>query len=267
MATLGRPAVNAPRSLDLRSVQSTIDSIRQRLKADEAELLRLGNVADTSSVTGQVQSLIAAVRSLGTRVSALEAALGVDDVITLAAGQEVVANYPIVMVGPSSCGPADPSDPTQIHALVGMSRNAGGVGSPIEVQRRGSMSIANSTFEVGRAVYAGIDGLTQNPTYGDFVIPVGVATAAGAIWISPGGAALQQPGLYGSEFDDFLPVTWGLIRERMRVLDELLDQPDGFVVKAVDALVTRALIAGSGSGITIENADGVDGDPIFTAEP
>lgn len=48
------------------------------------------------------------------------------------------------------------------------------------------------------------------------------------------------------------------------MLDDLVVQPDGFVVKTgLDAL-TRTLIGGSGSGITIHHPDGVAGDPDFT---
>lgn len=45
---------------------------------------------------------------------------------------------------------------------------------------------------------------------------------------------------------------------------DVLDQPDGFVVKTGTDAVTRVLIGGSGSGITIHDNDGVAGDPDFT---
>jgi hypothetical protein len=275
MATrLGYPAVTQPRAFDLNSIRSAVDNIRQRLGALDTEVTRLGQVADAmtrlgqtanaSTLPAQVSALTQNLSTLTSRVNALEAALLVDDVINLVAGETVKQYDPIVMISATACGPADGSDPERIHAVIGVAKNGGAPGQTIEVQRSGSISIPNGSFDVGRAVYVGIDGLTQYPTYGDFVVPVGVATAVGTLWISPGDVALQRAGLYGSAFDDFLPVTWGLAREQLQLLQTLLDQPDGLVVKIGDQLTTRVLVGGSGSGITIDNADGVDGDPIFT---
>lgn len=265
MATrLGYPAVTQPRAFDLNSIRSAVDNIRQRLGALDTEVTRLGQGAGASALPAQVSALTQNLLALTRRVNVLEAALLVDDVINLVAGETVQRYDPIVMISATACGPADGSDPERIHAVVGVAKNGGAPGQTIEVQRSGSLSIPTGSFDVGRAVYVGIDGLTQYPTYGDFVVPVGVATAAGTLWISPGDAALQRAGLYGSTFDDFLPVTWGLAREQLQLLQTLLDQPDGLVVKVGDQLTTRVLVGGSGSGITIDNADGVDGDPIFT---
>jgi len=49
-----------------------------------------------------------------------------------------------------------------------------------------------------------------------------------------------------------------------QVLADLTTQPDGFVVKTGSDAVTRVLIGGSGSGITIAHPDGVAGDPSFS---
>lgn len=261
---LGKPAVEAPRTFDLRAVQLAVNNIRQRLIAADAEIVRLQSVADASTSASSIMALQASLVSLQGRVTALEASLGQGDVITLTAQSPVAAFEPVVPVGASQCEPADASDPERIFAVIGIARAAAAAGASVQVQRRGAISIPGAVFDAGRAVYVGLGGLTQVPSYGEAAIPVGVAISTGAVWVAPGFPALMALGLYGSAYDDAMPVTWGLLRERMALLETLVDQPDGFVVKTGDALVTRTLVVASGSSLDIDNPDGVLGDPIFT---
>ena len=57
MAVDGKPPVTQLRSLDLRTVGARIDAIRERLGKLDAEVNRLGSVADASSVASQVTAL------------------------------------------------------------------------------------------------------------------------------------------------------------------------------------------------------------------
>ena len=262
-APLGRPAIATPNRLELRPVQQAIENIRERLKACDAAIMRVSAIADANTLQLQLNALNATVRQLNLRLTAVEAAAGADDVIVLPAGEEVQVFDPIVAISRTACGRADPSDPLRISAVIGVAQNNASVGQAVNIQRRGLMNIPGASFDVNRAVYAGIGGLTQMPSYGDFVIPIAMAVSSADIWIGPGWPALQDAGLYGSVFDDFLPVTWGLVRERLALLDALLDQPPGLVVFDGDALITREIQAGD--GISVVNGDGVDGDPIISA--
>jgi len=264
---LGSPAIAQLRALELREVSSRIDAIRQRLALLDAEVIRLGSVADASSVAGQVSSLSRSLLSLAARVSALELAIGVTDTVVLAASAAIEQYAVVVPSVPNQCITADPNDATAVHAAIGVALNAGSTGSPITIQRGGPLTLPISGLEQGRPVYAGMTGeVTQDPSYSAIVIPVGVATSASAIWISPELALLQQQSAYPDPFELAMPVTLALLQERLASLDALFEQPDGLVVKAAGSLVSRVLVAGSGTGILIDFPDGVDGDPMFSLE-
>lgn len=264
---LGAPAVAQLRALEVREVASRIDAIRQRLAALDAEVIRLGSVADASSAAAQVASLSRSLLSLSARVSALELAVGVTDTVVLAASS-AVSQYDVVVPSvPNQCATVDPNDPGAVHAAIGVAMNGGSTGSPITIQRGGPLTLPISGLEPGRPVYAGMTGeITQDPSYSAMVIPVGVATSATTIWISPELALLQQQSPYPDPFELAMPVTLALLQERLAALDELFEQPDGLVVKAAGTLVSRVLVAGSGTGITIDFPDGVGGDPMFSLE-
>lgn len=263
MPQLGRPAIQTPNRLELRPLQLAIENIKARLKACDLAITDLSSAADANTTGTRLAALISTVQQLTLRVSALEVQLGADDAVILIAGETVAAYDAIVAITTTSCAPADPSDPLRISAVIGVARNSANVGQPVTIQRRGYMTIPGAGFEVNRPVYVGIGGLTQMPAYGAYAIPVAMAVSPTTIWIGAGWPALQQDGIYGSVFDDYLPVTWGLIRERLALLDALLEQPPGFVVFDGDALITRELVGGD--GISIENPDGVDGDPVISA--
>lgn len=270
---LGKPAVTTPRTLDLRSIQLAIESIRERLNALDAAVSRgERTVAAASSGAGSSAStaqLSAALRALTDRVARLEAlaiAAG-GDVIELLA-EELVAIYdPVVPGSLTTCAALDPNDPVRRSAVLGLALNAAGPGEPVRIRQRGPQAISGASFEPGLAIFAGLGGLTQYPAYLDTAVPLGVAVSSTEVWVSVGGAALVAPPVYASDpRDDALPVTWRLLREKLGWLDDLLAEPDGFVVKVGDTLQTRVLVAGSGTGIVIDNGDGVGGDPMFALE-
>lgn len=264
---VGSPPVAQLRALELREVATRIDAIRQRLAALDAEVARLGSVADASSVASQVSGLSRSLLSLSARVSALEIAIGVTDTVILAASSAVGQYDVVVPTVPNQCATADPNDHTAAHAAIGIALNAGSTGSPITIQRGGPLTLPTGGLEARRPVYAGMLGeITQDPSYSAIVIPVGVATSATAIWISPELALLQQQSAYPDPFELAMPVTLALLQERLAALDELFEQPDGLVVKAAGTLVSRVLQGGSGTGIVIDFPDGVGGDPMFSLE-
>lgn len=59
-------------------------------------------------------------------------------------------------------------------------------------------------------------------------------------------------------------VTRDLATDDIPLLVGLDSQADGFIVKIGTGTDTRILVAGSGSGMTITNGDGVANDPQFT---
>jgi hypothetical protein len=264
---LGSPPVTQLRSMELREVAVRIDAIRQRLLGLDAEVTRLGSVADATSLGPQVAALARALTTLTQRVSALESAIGAADTITLAASSPVALYDVVVPSSPNQCATADPNDPTLIHAALGIAITASGAGSPITIQRGGPLTLPGGGLEPGRPVYAGPGGeITQETAYVAAVIPVGVATGTSTIWVSPELALLRQQSIYPDPFELAMPVTLALLLERIAALDELFEGPDGIVVKANGTLVSRMLLAGSGTGIVIDNGDGVDGDPMFALE-
>lgn len=264
---IGSPAVTQPRALELREIASRIDAIRQRLAALDTEVIRLGSIANASSVAGQVVTLSRSLTSLSQRVSALELAIGVTDTVVLAASADIELHAVVVPSVPNQCITADPNDPTRSHAAIGVALNAGSTGSPITIQRGGPLTLLVGGLEAGRPVFAGLLGeITQDTSYNAMAIPIGVATSATTIWISPELALLQQRSAYPDPFELAMPVTLALLQERLAALDDLFAQPDGLVVKAAGTLVSRVLIAGSGTGIVIDFPDGVGGDPMFSLE-
>jgi hypothetical protein len=260
---LGKPPVTPLSRLELRPLAERIDAIRQRLGALDAEVTALRAIADASTSAQQLLNLQRALLQLTERVSALEALLGAVDTITLAAAETVALFAVVVPAGPNQCITADPADPTQIHAALGIALNGGAPGTPIQIQRRGPLTLPVGGLEEGRQVFAGPDGsITQDPSYAPFVIPVGVATSSTTIWISPELALLRDSSIYPDPFELAMPITLQLLQEATAGFSELLSQPDGFVVLSGGVLVTRVLQ--SDGSIDITNPDGSGGDPVFS---
>jgi hypothetical protein len=267
MATTGRPAINTPRALDLRGIQNAINNIRERLEALDKAV-----AVDVSATLGQqLRSEISILRlsliTLTTRVSALETAAD-GDTITMIADEAISAGDPVVAVSSTRCAVANASDATLMSALIGVATTSAAENATVTIRILGAMTITGAAFDSGRAVYVGDTGLTQTPNYESAAVPVGVAVGATTLWVSPGWPSLVSiaSSSIANPFTDYMPVTYGMLRPIIDVIEALLDQPNGVVVKVNDALDTRVLIAGSGSGIVITNPDGFAGDPRFDTE-
>lgn len=243
---LGFPAVTPLRAERGTEVGQRIEAIRQRLKALDDEVTRLGSVADATNVAVQVTSLQRALLTLQQRVSTLEAAIGVTDTLTLAAGETIAAYQVVVPGAPNQCVIADPSDPRSRNVVLGVATNGGAAGQAIAIQRRGQLTVLGQSFETGRPVFLGPAGtLTQDPTYGSAAIAVGVAMSSTVLWIGAGDPVLLTPTNYPDVFDDAMPVAWGVVSPYIRLLEQLLLQPNGFVVLVDGELGTTGSITGA----------------------
>lgn len=240
---VGFPAVTPIR--DRSEVALRIEQIRQRLGAIDAELQRLGSVADASAVASQVTSLTRATQQLSLRVTALEGAIGTTDTLTLAAGEAIVSDQVIVPGEPNQCLVADPSDPRARNTVLGIARNGGAIGQAITIQRRGQMTISGAAFETGRPVFLGLAGtVTQDPTYASAAVVVGVAMSATVMWLGAGDPTLLVPTNYPDPFDDAMPVSWGTVAPYIRALEALLARPNGFVLVVDGEFDTTGTVTG-----------------------
>ncbi len=211
MPRLGFPPVTPIR--DRSEAALRIEQIRQRLAALDAEVTRLGTIADSSAVAAQVLALMRAAEQLALRITALELSLSTSDTLTLAAGEAIVSGQVIVPGGPNQCIVADPNDPVARNTVLGVARNGGAIGQSITIQRRGQMTISGAAFETGRPVFLGLGGtITQDPSYAAAAVVVGVAMSDGVIWIGPGDPTLLAPNDYVDPFEDAMPVSWGVVR-------------------------------------------------------
>jgi hypothetical protein len=243
MATVGFPSVTPLR--DRSPVALSIEQIRQRLAALDAEVTRLGSVADATTVATQVQALQKTSQQLALRVTALESALGTTDTFTLTAASAVAQFDIVVPAGPNQCKTADPSDPTARNGALGIALVSAGIGSPVTIQRRGQLTLPISGLTVGRPVFAGPGGeITQDPTYAAAALLMGVAMATSTIWVSPSQAVLVVPGHYSDPFDDAMPISWGTVAPFVRMLEGLVGRPNGYVVFVDGALDTTGTISG-----------------------
>lgn len=258
MATLGNPGISPLRQLELRSLQDILDAVRQRLKALDAEVTRLGNVADTATLAQQLTALTRTLQQLLVRVSSLESALGVTDTFVLAAGEAINALDCVVPLAVGTCGQADPNDPTHIHALLGVAQAAAGVGQSVTIQRRGSISVPGAAFVAGRPCYVGLDSqITQVSGFSAYAMPIGVATSSTTVWIAPALALLNQVDVYSSGYDSQLPVTYDYLNSQIGTLEALLNLTDGFVFLYQGTLVT--VPSGPGGG-AVDSVNGQTGD-------
>jgi hypothetical protein len=258
---LGRPAIPTPNQLLLRPVQEAVSSARQRIEAIEAlvSTLQSGAAASTSAVTlASLQAQISQLR--GTVTSLLGVVAG--NVVTLRADAAIVAYDVVYPTSDGGVSPMDPSSPTGVYAPIGVATIGAALGASVTVQTYGELGIPTASFVVHRAVYADIGGgLTQNPSYLDVAIPIGVAVDTKKLYVAPDWPALRVAG-FDPGFEDFLPVTYGAVKDALALLSSLLSSPDGLVVKVGSSLITRTL-QGS-DGIAITYPDGVSGNPTFT---
>lgn len=256
----GAPAGPLQQGVDLRSLQTAIDSIRERIQLAEQQVERQGGILTQIGTSAQINTLVAQVGQLAQQVAALQATLGAGDVLTLVANAAIQRFDPIVPVGPSSCLPLDPTDPEQIYSVLGLAQQSAGVGQQVLIQRRGAIAIPGALFEPGRAVFADTTGFTQAPSYVSLAIPLGVAVGISTIWISPQWPVLRAPG-FDPGFEEFLAVTYGMVADAVALAASFAAQPDGLLVKIGTEFVSRTLQAGAGIGIL--NPDGIAGDPVI----
>lgn len=242
---LGNPGIQPLRKLELRALQDILDSVRQRLNLLDTEVTRLGSTSDSATLSQQVTSLTRAAQQLALRVSALEAALGTTDTFTLAAS-EAIAQYQVVApAGPNQCKVCDPSLPTARYGALGVATAAANVGQAVTIQRRGQLTLPITGLEVGRPVYVAPGGtITQDPTYSDTAIIIGTAMSTSVIWIGAGSPTLLSPGNYPDPFDDVMPVSWGTVSPVVRRIEQLLVQPNGFVIMVDGELYTTGSMTG-----------------------
>lgn len=221
---VGRPAVPVVRQPTQREIEGALGAIRERLRALDAEVTRLGQVSSTNSLSTTVAALQANIQALNRRVTQLELQIGVTDVVALTAAEAIAAGDAVVMSGESTCAVLDPADPTRIFACVGLAQDSVSAGQSVNVQRRGSFTIPVGALEAGRAVYAKLGGgLTQDPSYADYAVPVGAATSTTTLWVAPGEPALLTAGIYSTAFDDPVPVSYGLLRQQLGSLEQLIE--------------------------------------------
>lgn len=267
MAT--KPAGAPVKALDLRSINNALNLIREQLfqialVAESAQAQAGQNTFTASQGTSGIAQLQQQLGALQTALAVLQAG-SLAPTATYIADQAVLSMDPVFSTSDGGISPIDTQDPTQIFACIGIATSNAAQGATVVVRRSGVQVGAGVGFEAGRAVYAQIGGgLTQVPNYAAVAIPIGVAINGTDMDVRPAWPALREKPLYGGGFEDYLPVTFQLVRATLELVDSLVGQPDGFVVLVDGNLVTRALVAGSGSGVTIVNPDGATGDPLFS---
>lgn len=258
---LGFPSVNTPRAFDLRSFQSTVAAVAERLRVLDAATTALQGTVGGSSVAAQVVNLQQQMVSLQTQVTGLTQALGVNDTTEILTDEAVTIGMAVVPSSNGRCRIADPTDPTAIYAAIGLTKTAAAAGQSVTVQRRGSLAIPDAAFEVGQAVFAGADGeLVQHPSYGAVAIPVGVAISAGAVWVAPAPPVLLTEG-FDAEYERYMAASVQLVTDALELAAQFAALPDGLFVKVGTDLMPRRLV--EGTQIWIDNPDGVAGNPVI----
>lgn len=263
---LGKPSVPLVKEPSVRSIESALSAVRERLRLIEASLASVSATSSTNTLSTTVAALQANIQSLNRRVTQLELEIGVTDVVALTAAQAIAIGDAVVPVGDSTCGVVDPADPTRVFGCLGLAQNSASAGQSVNVQRRGSFTIPSGTLEAGRAVYAKLGGgLTQDPGYAAYSVPVGVATSTTTLWVDPGDPALLDVGTYASDFDLPVPVSYALLVNQLAGLQALVDLlnmgADGYVVIYQGAFGVAAGGGGGGGGGV---SDGNYGDIVVT---
>lgn len=259
---LGFPAVIEPRSFDLRSVQITVQQVRERLRVIDAALTTLQNATGANQLSATVAQLQQQVNLLQRRLTTVENSLGPNDTTTLIALTDMPAGAPVVPSGTDSCRMVDPNDPEAVFACVGLVVSEVAQGQAAVIQRRGGFTLAGSGFEPGREVYASIGGdLTQQPTYGTAAVPVGVATSADTLYVTTGGPALLALGLDDNAYERFMYASVELVSDAIALAAQVDAAANGIVTKTADGFVETRALQGTGNRITVTNGDGVAGNP------
>ena len=259
---LGFPAVIEPRSFDLRSVQITVQQVRERLRVIDAALTVLQNATGANQLSATVAQLQQQVNLLQRRLTTVENSLGPDDTTTLIALTDMPAGAPVVPSGADSCRMVDPNDPEAVFACVGLVVSEVAQGQAAVIQRRGNFTLTGSGFEPGREVYASIGGdVTQQPTYGAAAVPVGVATSADTLYITTGSPALLALGLDDNAYERFMYASVELVSDAIALAAQVDAAANGLVTKTADGFVETRSLQGTTNRISVANGDGVVGNP------
>jgi hypothetical protein len=260
---LGKPPISTPRTLELRVVAQAVENIRQRIEAIEGVSATTAAQAGESTLrAGQQNISISALRAQLVALAAQVAALAATDqeLETFRAGSAIAIGTAVYPSGDGVVSQVDPSDPVKVYAVLGVATQTAAEGNDVVVRKAGVMQIADAVFEPGGPVYVGVDGLTQFPDYINLAIPVGVATSTDEIDVRPGWPALQHPGVY-SEYETFLPATWGLVRDAVTLAQDFNSAGNGLAVKTGTDDVTTRTLTGTAARITLTDGDGVSGNP------
>lgn len=260
---LGKPPIPGVRALQLRDVQGAIDRIRERFAAVEAVLSTASAQAGQTTLTlGQSNASISNLqRQISALVSRVDAIATPTDKLETFIAAAAIEQYDLVYVTTAGfVSPVRPSEPGAIYGAIGIATTAAASGANVVVRRAGTMQITGAVFEPGGPVYAGLDGLTQFPDYVNVTVPVGVAVGTDQLDVTPGWPALQYPGVY-SEFEAFLPATWGLVRDAVELTDDFNASANGIVTKTGFGDVTTRAVTGTANRVTVTNGDGVSGNP------
>lgn len=265
---LGKPSIATPRALELRVIAQAIENIRQRIEAIETQTTTTAAQAgETTLRAGQQNISITALRTqLVALVARVDALAATDtELETFRAGSAIAVNTAVYPSGDGFVSQVDPSDPLKVYAVLGVATQAAAAGANVVVRKAGVMQIASAGFEPGGPVYVGVAGLTQFPDYINLAIPVGVATSTDEIDVRPGWPALQYPGVY-SDYETFLPPTWGLVRDAVTLAQDFNSAGNGLVVKiGPDNVTARAIEAGG--NLVVEDGDGVGDNPFIYDTP
>lgn len=262
MTLIRKPAIGTPRALDLRAVQDAVSAARQRIEAIEAAVNPLLQAGTAQVNAASIASLTVQLTQLARTVNALSAAAAGDTEVFRADGA-ITAFHAVHPTSDGGVSQVDLSDPHAVYGVIGVAVIGAAATAQVTVQRSGYLT-TTATLTPGAPVFAGLDGLTHRPDYTGLVLPLGVAVDSDAMWVIPGWPAVQEPGVY-SDYELFLPVTLGLMRETLDLVNGLLMESDGIVVKVGNNLITREIVAPSGGGVTVTDGDGVFGDPTLTA--
>lgn len=245
-------------------------AVRERLRAIETQLDAFGaqagqNTLNASQSGASLASIQAQLVALQNTVNTLTA--GNDD-ITLRADADIPVYSLVYPSSDGGCAAMDPSGPIGIFGPIGVTTIVASLGQSVNIRRAGRLSTPGAGFTPMQAVFAAIGGgLTQHPTYGSVAIPIGVAISDALVYISPDWPTVLAISVY-SDQQAYLAASFGIVRDAVEFMQAFNALPDGILVKiGENAVGTRALIAGSGSGLTISNPDGVDGDPAFEVHP
>lgn len=262
---LGQPAIPGVRTLALRDVQGAIDRIRERFAAVESQ------VATTTAQAGQTTFTLgqsnASISNLQRQVSALVTRLDAlptptDRLETFIAAAAIEQYDPVYVTTAGYVSPASATEINAAYGVIGVATTGAALGGNVVVRKSGTMQIAGAVFEPGGPVYLGLDGLTQFPDYVGVAIPVGVAVGTDQLDVTPGWPALQYPGVY-SEFETFLPATWGLVRNAVELTDDFNSAANGIIAKTGFGDVSTRTLQQPAAGVTITNPAGIAGDPTF----